>query len=292
MICKFCGKELTDDARVCGECGTPVASADTDSEAETKAEEKIEEKAEETAEKVSDDPEDVVDEKDGNTDAEENGENDEDGEKEKGGTFKTMVSNSLKILRGFFSRYTFPIVSAASKSKTPEGLLFTGICALLFAFALPMNLSQYDALSDSAMLDFNVFGLFGMSLLSAVAVIYVLIAALFLLLNVILKKKVSIVNVLNAVGVSSIPMSCAFLVNMLLGFWTPAALIALAAAAMISFALLRHGFLCLSGGKDNDDFFSFVIALTLTFCVFLLFMYLTYTACVSVVILSKDLFPV
>lgn len=291
MICNYCGKELPENARICCECGTPVISAGDEAENGIKAETDAGNCAPDSAEAAADG-------NDGSTDTEETG--NEDGEAEAApagtrtgnGTFGIMISNSLKILRGFFSRYTFPIVSAASKSKTPEGLLFTGLCALLFAFALPINLSQYDALSDCAMLNFNVFGLFGMGLLSAAAVIYVLIAALFLLLNVILKKKVGIVNVLNAVGVSSIPMSCAFLVNMFLGFWTPAALIALAAAAMISFALLRHGFLCLSGGKGSDDFFPFVIALTLTFCVFLLFMYLTYTACVSAVILSRDLFPV
>lgn len=294
MICNHCGKELPDDALVCGECGAPVSSAEEDTEKDVPADAENAADTENTGNTENADKSDKsVNPENADPADPETSEDGSDAEKPvTPGLFGIMISNSFKILRGFFSRYTFPIVSAASKSKTPEGLLFAGLCALLFAFALPLNLSQYDALSDSAMIDFNFFGLFGMSLLSGIAIICAATASLFVLLNVVLRKNVKIVNAANAVGTSSIPLSCAFILDMLLGFWTPAALLTLAAAAMISFALLRHGFSCLCRENDNEYFFPFIIALTVTFGVALLFMYFTYSACVSVVFLSKDLFPV
>lgn len=198
-----------------------------------------------------------------------------------------MFTNSLKILRGFFSRYTFRIVSAATKSKTLEGTLFAAACVLFFSLALPINLLQFDLLSDKAVLSLNFFAVFGMSLLTGIVTYGALVGVVYALLNFVLKKKTDIFPTINMIGVAAIPMTIAFLLNMLLGFWTPLAIISVAVAAMISFVLLYHGVKTLAGVADDSIFFHFVASMAVVFIVALLFLYINYLVAVDAVIITN-----
>ncbi|MCQ2354570.1 MAG: zinc-ribbon domain-containing protein [Clostridia bacterium] len=321
MLCPVCGKELSDDARFCDKCGIIIAREDAADEIISLEELKNEDSAVDTVEntgeifaaELSDIPEDdtIPASADMNIDEEnEHGVHsvNEDHSSEisvrkddPSAGFETpsaprklinpMFTNSLKILRGFFSRYTFRIVSASTKSRSLEGTLFAAACILFFALALPINLRQYDALAEMTSLKFNFLGVFGMSLLSGIFTYAALVGAVWGLLNFVIRKKTDFIPVLNMVGVASIPMTCAFILNLLLGFWTPLAIISVGTAAMISFMLLYHGVKTFAGISDDSVFFPFVLAMAAVFAAALLFLYLTYIASVSVIILTIDILP-
>ena len=209
MFCKYCGKGLADDAKFCDGCGSRLDGV-----------------------RVESDPSAF------------------------GVDIRSILGNCLATLKGFFSKNTVKTVGESAKSTGWEWIVFALASALAYALALAVNIKQgindllgsfanitLDTLSDSYGVEIYNFGnwfLYG--LLISIGTYLLMSILLFLVTKYVFKKNVSIVCVLNLVATASLPLTVAYVLNMLLGLmWLPLVIVVSIAALVMTALLLYVG---------------------------------------------------
>ena len=185
-----------------------------------------------------------------------------------------IISETLGTLKTFVTKSPDAAVSRAAKSTGLSWTIFGGLSILAFMFALPTNIHQF--LYNTAMSVFrktmNAAGALGnipgnymsqvrsgvrqgigqihnwglgllWSLLIGAFVFFGLSFAIFGAIKLIHKKDVKLFSVFNMVSVAALPLTCVYLLNLLIGLiWVPLAMILTACAAILSLILLFNGF--------------------------------------------------
>lgn len=204
MYCKNCGKPLSDNAQFCSGCGAQVGVIN----------------------QASNEPTGTPVQKAGNP----------------------TLGAALKTIKGFFSKDTVKTVGESAKSQGAEWVIIELISAVVYSFALALNVKQImDALlgAVSSVIGDSIykFGpLFLYGLLISVGTYFLLSICTFGAMKLVLKKNVSIKSVLNLVATASLPLTVAYLLNMIFGFlWTPFVLIFFLSALIATAVLLYVG---------------------------------------------------
>lgn len=185
-----------------------------------------------------------------------------------------IIGETLGTLKSFVTKSPDAAVSRAAKSTGLSWTIFGGLSILAFMFALPTNIHQF--LYNTAMSVFrktmNAAGALGnipgnymsqvrsgvrqgigqihnwglgllWSLLIGAFVFFGLSFAIFGAIKLIHKKDVKLFQVFNMVSVAALPLTCVYLLNLLIGLiWVPLAMILTACAAILSLILLFNGF--------------------------------------------------
>ena len=134
-----------------------------------------------------------------------------------------IFTNFLSIIKGFFSKSPVKVVGEAAKSTGMEWIILSAISVLSLALTLEINAMQLlnSILGSASGLvgGFLKFGpLFLCGLLIGIITYFLVSGAIFGAVKLIFKKNVNFISVLNLVGAATLPLSCAYIINMLLGF--------------------------------------------------------------------------
>lgn len=123
-----------------------------------------------------------------------------------------IFKDTLRTLRGFFSKNTVKTIGEAAKSVGMEWSILGLISMVVYAFALAINVKQIidsllgpvaDLLGDSL---YNFGSLFLYGLLIGVGTYFLMSFSMYGAVKLIFKKNVSIKSVLNLVATASLPM--------------------------------------------------------------------------------------
>lgn len=202
MFCNNCGKNLSEGARFCDECGAQVGVANP----------------------VSIESTNVPAPKEDNP----------------------IFKDTAKTLKGFFSKNTVKTVGESAKSIGMEWILIGLMSALVYSFALALNVKQIiDSLLGSvsdlisgSLYNFGSWFLYG--LLICIGTYFLMSVCIYGAMKLIFKKEISIKNVLNLVSTASLPLTVAYLLNIIFGFlWTPFIII-FSVVALIATAVLLY----------------------------------------------------
>lgn len=204
MFCNNCGKKLTDDASFCDACGTKVVVA-TDVSTESAS-----------------------------------------------NTFQTstnpILGDALTTLKGFFSKDTVKTVGKSAKSQGMEWLIIASISMIVYAFALAANVKQVinyllgsmASLFGDEIYNFGSCFLYG--LLISAGTYFLMSLAIYAAMRFLLKKDISVKNILNLVATASLPLTTAHLINIALGFvWMPFVVVFLTVSLIATAVLLYVG---------------------------------------------------
>lgn len=202
MFCNNCGKNLTDGVKFCDGCGAQVGVVTS----------------------TQNEPENVSVQKSDNP----------------------IFKDTLRTLKGFFSKNTVKTIGEAAKNEGMEWLILGLISMMVYAFALALNVKQIidsllgsvgDLLGDS-LYKFGSWFLYG--LLISVGIYFLMSLSIYGAVKLIFKKDVSIKSVLNLVATASLPMTAAYLINIVFGFiWTPFIII-FSTVSLIATAVLLY----------------------------------------------------
>lgn len=212
MYCSNCGKQLADDAKFCDACGAQIDPAAPAAGAGAAS-----------AGAPVQPPYPAVKE-------------------------NVLVTNFVKAIKGFYSKHTVRTVGQAAKSTGMEWILLTLISCLVYALALALNVKQlfdgaFGALSGvivSAIYNFGIWFLYG--LIIAVVSYFASSLLLFGAVKLVFKKEVAVQNVFNLVAVATLPLTTAYILNIILGFvWVPLIFVFSAAAFVATAVLLYVG---------------------------------------------------
>lgn len=163
-----------------------------------------------------------------------------------------MFNNFLNNVKGVFSKNTVKTVGEAAKSTGMEWIIAMAISAVVYAFALAVNLKQiimsviksvvggYASMVSSFI---NVFGTgFLYGLLISLGTFFVMSVLIFGTMKLVFKKDVKFTAVLNLVATASLPLTAVYALNMLLGLiWAPLVFVFSAAGLVATVVLLYVG---------------------------------------------------
>lgn len=143
-----------------------------------------------------------------------------------------LLDNSIAAIKGFFSKDPSEAVNKAGKDTSLAWLILFGIVAffnMLYSALSPLHYSgDFDALGlVSGLLDAGVW-FFGMSM------------AVLLLCKLAFGKDVAIPNIFNMTAVALLPLGCAYLLNIVLGFVWGNLETVVTYSAIVAFALLLY----------------------------------------------------
>lgn len=151
-----------------------------------------------------------------------------------------MIERVKAALKAFFSSNVTRGIGDAAKSTSHEWAILFGAFVLAFALSVPLFLKGAMPAGTSSIIPFGSF--FGMSLLIGLISVAVISAGAFLQVRLFHGKTVSFVSALNAAAYASIPVTIAFVLNILLGLiWTPLAVIVLLCAVFMQVVLMYVG---------------------------------------------------
>lgn len=204
MFCNNCGKNLADGAKFCDACGAQVGVAT--GEVTTNSNLQVE-----TAE-------------------------------------NPIFKDTLKTVKGFFSKNTVKTIGDAAKSQGMEWTVLGLISMLVYALALAVNVKQIleSALGIASEFLINSLYKFGTwflyGLLISAGTYFLTSILMYAAIKLIFKKSISFRSVLNLVAAASLPMTTAYLINIIFGFiWIPAVIIFSAASVIATSVLLYIG---------------------------------------------------
>lgn len=202
MFCSNCGKNLSEEAKFCDGCGAPINVVKVGAEV---------------------------------------------------GNQNTVIAQSspifrdfLNVIKGFFSKNTVKTVGDAAKSNGMEWIISASISVLTFALAVAVNAKQIinsllGAVSGYVGGYIYKFGpLFLFGLIIGAVTYFLMSGTIFGAVKLIFKKNTGFVNVLNLVAAATLPLSCVYIANMLLGFIWTGFIIVLFAAGTVSVAVLLY----------------------------------------------------
>ena len=200
MFCKNCGKNLPDNARFCDGCGAQLGDAPAAQSAPYRAAAPV-------------------------------------------AQANPIVDNFLKVLKGFFSKNSLETIEASAKSTTLEWILVGLLSIVVYAFALAANVGQTlsqiaDGADISSVYNFGIWLLFGL-LFGAVSFCTAAFGS-FLAAKIATNSFVNVHSAFNVVAAGTLPLSCVYLANILLGFiWSPIAMV-LAICGIIACAIYMY----------------------------------------------------
>ncbi len=244
MFCNKCGKELPDNASFCSGCGNQVGAAPAAAAAPAAP-----------------------------------------------AQLPPILSRFGQQFVGFFTKKNpVGVVAGSAKDTTFSGAILILISAIISSLACMVNFNQFYLFlfksltkADGQMWSYMKKALaktfpsgatFGMSLLATVVIAIASIAMVYVVVNVIAKKQMHISGIINIVAYSSIPLVCAFTVNMLAGLiWAPLTIVFTAIAVVATLVLLYASIQKACGYQDNA-FLPYMIAGIVITIVAILFTYL------------------
>jgi hypothetical protein len=211
-------------------------------------------------------------------------------------TTPAIFKNLLNTLKAFFSKKPDEGVHVAGESNTLEWTMLIGTNILIFAFAYAINLRQIfsAALSSligsdlgsmgsyllgSAVFNFGFHLLFGF--LIGIFLNAVVFGAYFLLEKVIHRSERGLMNILNTVAYSTIPLTLIFVLNMLLGLIWGYLVIPFTLIAMLAQAMILHTALRKNAKNGRVSFLIFIGVCFVALSLILLIGYLFFRAGVS-----------
>lgn len=158
------------------------------------------------------------------------------------------MENFTKFLKSFFTPGPVRTIATAAKSTSLEWLLFAGIGMLVYGFALATNIwqlldSMLGAMSSQVMDQIFNYGQWLLYGILIGAFSYFLLSGLTLLtVKVIFKKNVHVNSIFNVVAIATVPLTLAYIVNLLLGFvWFPMVIVTFMGGILASAVLLYVG---------------------------------------------------
>ena len=179
-----------------------------------------------------------------------------------------LIGETLGTLKTFVSKSPDAAVGRAAKSTGLSWTIFGGLSILAFMFALPTNIHQFlystvmgtvrkmaGAIPSSYMSQARSAARQGIkqihnwglgllwSFLIGAFVFFGLSFAIYAAIKFIHKKDVKLFSVFNMVSVAALPLTCVYIVNLLIGLiWVPIAMILTGCAAVLTLILLFNGF--------------------------------------------------
>ena len=134
-----------------------------------------------------------------------------------------MFTNFLSVIKGFFSKSPVKVVGESAKSTGMEWIILSAISVVSLALTLEFNAMQLlnSILGSASSLVGGLFKfgpLFLCGLLIGAVTYFLMSGAIFAAMKLIFKKNVNFISVLNLVGAATLPLSCAYIINMLVGF--------------------------------------------------------------------------
>ncbi len=238
MFCSKCGKELPDDATFCSGCGNQVGGTRPAQAA--------------------------------------------------GGGMPPILEKLISQTASFFMKKD-PVgtVAKAAEDKTFSGAILIVFGFLMYALAAMVNVNQIivslikdaadgEKIPHSIVKQFFPSGtVFGFSVLTGFLVALVAVVGIFVVGKFLLKKNVTVAGAIGIVGYASIPLTCVYILNMLLGLiwmWLPFifSLTALAGTLILMFGGFNKAY-----GASKGTYGAYMIVVLLLVIVAVLFGYLT-----------------
>lgn len=225
MYCRNCGEEIKDNVKFCGKCGAVVRD-NAENAAET---------APENNQKAA-----------------------------------VLVNESKNLVLRFFTKNPSVVIKEAAHSKSYVGFVLIAVSALLFAFVSCFNIPQAGvSILNSLMAAIQgmassitessvggavagaylpnigaspLFGLFFPLLAAGIIMPAVEFAGIFIALKIKHKKMNHYTNVINVIGIATLPVSAVLILNFVLGFIFPISVpFIFAAAALVNMVLIYEG---------------------------------------------------
>lgn len=251
MYCKQCGKELVKGALFCAECGAKVEQESVDDKVTNVSEDapKTEEAGQAESQIVQVQAPSKVED--------------------------NYFDNILNVLKGFFSNKTIQTVQSAGKKSNLEWLIYMCVSVLAGSLAIAINakslmrelvsgLAVGITGSVSSALQNDVLGSIANPLVNSVgksmtdalfsfpvwffggllicAGTYFVVSSLLYCGMKMLKVQCSMVRIFNMVAVATIPMTIAFVLNIILGFvWLPLIIVPFSVGIIASIILMYSG---------------------------------------------------
>ena len=205
------------------------------------------------------------------------------------GTGSVVFKDFLGMVKGFFSKDVMKTVGVEAKSTGKEWIVALALSVLMFALSTTLNVIELVGSTGFKLMGYmgaGFFKFFGFGLLVALITAGATFGAVYLLMAVFMKKKVSPMAVLNLVGVATLPLTVCQIVNMLLGLiWFPLVIVTSIVAVIMSILMLYVGVQKMEK-LDKSPFYPFVLVLALVIIVAALFGYLLYKSLAAAVLLG------
>lgn len=185
-----------------------------------------------------------------------------------------VLKSFLTVVKGVFSKDAVKAVATEAQSTGFEWIVMLGLWMVTFIFSLAVNIQQMLGAASAYV------SIFGKAILANWAIAVVCGAAtvfgIFGLLKVLFKKDVHLMAVLNMVGTATLPLTAAYLVNMLLGLiWMPLVTIVSFTALFMTIVLLYVGMQKLVK-LEKSPFYGFHLVMGVVVFITLVVAYLCY----------------
>lgn len=190
-----------------------------------------------------------------------------------------VLKDFLKVVKGVFSKDAVKTVSSEAQSSGFEWIVMLGLWMVTFILSLAVNIQQM--LGAAA----DYIDIFGKAILANWAIAVVAGAAtvfgIYGLLKVLFQKDVHLMAVLNMVGTAMLPLTAAYLINMLLGLiWVPLVTIVSFTALFMTIVLLYVGIQKLAK-LDKSPFYAFHLLMGVVVFITVVVSYLCYKSVFS-----------
>ena len=187
-----------------------------------------------------------------------------------------------EYIKGFFSGRVTQTVASAAKSKGLQWLVFALANIIIFMISATLNVKY--ALWSNTIVDvvasrlISIWAVLFANLFIGAAVYFALGGLIFGAMRLVFKKPVPYSSVMNMVGYATLPLTMAFIANIILGLiYIPLSLIVYTVAVIMSFCMLYIGIQKLDS-LQKTPYFIFMAIVAITVALALLLTFILYGA--------------
>ena len=187
-----------------------------------------------------------------------------------------------EYIKGFFSGRVTQTVASAAKSKGLQWLVFALANIIIFMISATLNVKY--ALWSNTIVDvvasrlISIWAVLFANLFIGAAVYFALGGLIFGAMRLVFKKPVPYSSVMNMVGYATLPLTMAFIANIILGLiYIPLSLIVYTVAVIMSFCMLYIGIQKFDS-LQKTPYFIFMAIVAITVALALLLTFILYGA--------------
>ena len=187
-----------------------------------------------------------------------------------------------EYIKGFFSGRVTQTVASAAKSKGLQWLVFALANIIILMISATLNVKY--ALWSNTIVDvvasrlISIWAVLFANLFIGAAVYFALGGLIFGAMRLVFKKPVPYSSVMNMVGYATLPLTMAFIANIILGLiYIPLSLIVYTVAVIMSFCMLYIGIQKLDS-LQKTPYFIFMAIVAITVALALLLTFILYGA--------------
>lgn len=187
-----------------------------------------------------------------------------------------------EYIKGFFSGRVTQTVASAAKSKELQWLVFALANIIIFMISATLNVKY--ALWSNTIVDvvasrlISIWAVLFANLFIGAAVYFALGGLIFGAMRLVFKKPVPYSSVMNMVGYATLPLTMAFIANIILGLiYIPLSLIVYTVAVIMSFCMLYIGIQKFDS-LQKTPYFIFMAIVAITVALALLLTFILYGA--------------